>query len=148
MTRKCGDCTACCEGWLRAVIGGKEMSPGQPCQFLDKTCTIYDKRPKNPCQDYVCAWLSGELPMSLKPNFVKLIVSKKGYKNIEYYDATEAGKRITAPVLNELIQWAHKNKKNLLYRMQDQAYTIGTEEFMALQNEILKSYDKIINTKR
>lgn len=137
MTRKCGECTACCEGWLRAVIHNVEMTIGNPCQYLDKKCTIYDERPKNPCQEYRCAWLEGELPMSLKPNFAQIIVSKRYYKHVEYYEATETGKKITVPVLNELIQWVCKNKKNFLYRIRNQPYTIGTEEFMSLQNEIV-----------
>lgn len=137
MIRQCGNCTACCEGWLTAEIYGVTMKPGTPCQYLNKKCTIYDKRPANPCQGYNCAWLEGHLPLSLKPNFVGLIVSRRIYKDIEYYEVTEAGKKMTVPVLNEIIQWTYKNKKNLLYRVYNQPYTIGTEEFINLQDEIV-----------
>lgn len=44
--RLCGDCTACCDGWLRATIYAHEMKPCTPCHFVrEGCCSIYDQRP-------------------------------------------------------------------------------------------------------
>ncbi|MGZ5099109.1 MAG: SEC-C metal-binding domain-containing protein, partial [Usitatibacter sp.] len=36
--RKCGECTACCDGWVAGVIEGYEMKPGTPCHFRGEMC--------------------------------------------------------------------------------------------------------------
>src|SRR5690349_22796733 len=46
--RKCGECTACCDGWVAGTIEGHEMKPGTPCFFRgDHCCSIYERRPRS-----------------------------------------------------------------------------------------------------
>ena len=50
-SRQCGDCTACCEGWLHADIDGIELKPGKACDHLCAAgCGIYARRPKTPAR--------------------------------------------------------------------------------------------------
>ena len=59
--RSCGDCTACCDGWLSAPT--LEMRPGIPCKHrCDAGCNIYEDRPEDPCRLFQCGWLQGALP--------------------------------------------------------------------------------------
>src|SRR6267154_5178884 len=61
--RACGTCTACCDGWVVGTIRGHEMKPGQPCHFRGEgCCTIYERRPVDPCRNFVCGWLQEESP--------------------------------------------------------------------------------------
>ncbi len=55
--RSCGDCKACCNGWLAADILGHRMGDGVPCRFLRPDgCGIYERRPEL-CRSFVCGWL-------------------------------------------------------------------------------------------
>ena len=75
MKRECGTCTKCCEGWLTGEALGHNFYPGKPCHFLavNKGCTVYAKRPKDPCSSYKCAWLANE-DIALIPGESKLTV--------------------------------------------------------------------------
>ena len=98
----CGDCTACCEGWLRGDVHGVIMEPGTPCTFLNKLCVegcaIYKDRPKM-CKDYSCVYLTFDLDESFRPNecgFImttrkktdksKRYISVELIRNVEYND--------------------------------------------------------------
>ena len=73
--RTCGDCTACCEGWVSAK--DLEMWAGRACKHRTETgCGIYADRPENPCKIFQCGWLNGTLPEdeSFKPNQCGAIV--------------------------------------------------------------------------
>lgn len=132
MTRECGDCTRCCEGWLNAEIYDMKMYQGKPCHYLGKKCTIYDNRPENPCKSYTCEWLTNEdFPEWLKPNISNVIVTKKETedKSLNYYEIIETGKTIKSPVLNWFIHWALKTKSNIIYQVQGQMHKLGSAEF-------------------
>src|SRR5687768_2081971 len=61
--RKCGSCTACCDGWVEGTIHGHEMRPGTPCHFRGEgCCTIYERRPQQPCRNFICGWLAPGSP--------------------------------------------------------------------------------------
>ena len=51
--RSCGDCTACCEGWLSAK--DLKMWAGKACEHKTAAgCGIYADRPENPCKAFQC----------------------------------------------------------------------------------------------
>lgn len=59
--RTCGDCTACCEGWVSAK--SLDMWAGQACKHRTVSgCRIYENRPETPCKSFQCGWLNGTLP--------------------------------------------------------------------------------------
>ena len=60
--RSCGSCTKCCEGWLSGEALGHKFYPGKPCHFIaiGKGCSVYAKRPQEPCVSYKCGWISNE----------------------------------------------------------------------------------------
>jgi hypothetical protein len=60
--RVCGECQACCNGWLAAEILGYKMGGGNPCHFLrPQGCSIYERRPEL-CRSFVCGWLKPDSP--------------------------------------------------------------------------------------
>lgn len=77
--RECNGCTACCEGWLSGEAHGHYFQPGRPCHFkCEGGCSIYEKRPENPCKTFICEWLvNPELPEWMKPSVSKVITMKK-----------------------------------------------------------------------
>lgn len=73
--RECGDCTACCDGFLIGNSHGNKFGNYKPCLFLvEKKCTIYQDRPQS-CHDYQCAWTQGILPEWMKPTSCGVFVS-------------------------------------------------------------------------
>ena len=75
--RRCGPCTACCQGWAEGEIRGHRMFPGRPCHFLGSDgCTIYDERPQSPCRNFVCGWLQAGSPFpdAFRPDRTGVIV--------------------------------------------------------------------------
>lgn len=145
--RECGTCTKCCEGWLSSTIYGNPMHKGRPCFYLDicnSKCSIYQKRPQDPCRDYSCAWLTDEnevFPMWMKPNLSNVIVSQKGFqkdgKDFHYYEVIEAGKKIESEVLNWIIHWALGSGINIVYEVAGNKFIFGEPEFAESLSEMI-----------
>ena len=77
VTRTCGSCTACCDGWLQIEVRGHKVRKGQPCPFsVAHQCAIYPERPHDPCREFVCGWLvaSSPLPDWMRPDKADMIM--------------------------------------------------------------------------
>lgn len=138
MSRQCGDCTKCCEGFLSGEAKGKTFYPGKPCHFvtIGKGCSIYKDRPQDPCVSYRCAWLTDEnLPEWFKPNEINAITDVRKIKDIPYINVVEAGETLRANVLSWLIQYAMNNGLNLRWMVLGGAYWIGNKDFLDAMNE-------------
>lgn len=86
--RRCGPCTACCEGWLPGRVLDYEMKPGTPCHYLGSPgCSIYADRPADPCRNFLCAWMRSPdiFPDAFRPDRVGAIIRLKGWRNRPAY---------------------------------------------------------------
>lgn len=141
MKRECGSCTKCCEGWLHAKIGNYEMHKGKPCHFIsiNKGCTIYAKRPHDPCVTFKCEWLqNADIPEWMKPNEIQAIFKTDAINNIPYLNLREAGKTLDSRVLTWAIQYAITNNINLCWEVENSEYWLGSLEF----NEAMSAQSK------
>lgn len=131
--RQCGDCQACCEGWLHANIYGEFMYPGKPCHFIgDKGCSIYKNRPEDPCKNYKCMWLEDNtIPGHFKPNKIGTILTKRRIKGINYIEASDAGKKIDS----SLLAWLMNSGANFTYSIERQPHWFGSHEFNRAMKE-------------
>ena len=109
--RECGECGACCEGWLTGVAHGREFYPGMPCHFKGcNGCSIYEDRPEFPCKTYSCEWLkSDNVPEWMKPSESGVIITAKEWEDAEgvkqvYLEVTETGRKIDSTVLSWLFR--------------------------------------------
>lgn len=130
--RSCDGCVACCEGWLEADIYGYKMYPGRKCQFVsEKNCSIYPNRPKDPCQDFKCVWLTNsEIPHWIKPSLSNVILTLKKVKEIEYIQMKEAGSKVDSNILNWFMQYALSKNLNARYEVNGGWNYIGSSEFI------------------
>lgn len=132
--RKCDGCTRCCEGWLHATIETYPMYPGRKCQFHRKGgCSIYDRRPADPCRGYTCAWLTEEMiPEWMKPSESNVIMTWHLAKDINqmYLEVVECGTPLSAEVLNWIVHFHLRNNANVVYRLNGGSNHIGTKAFM------------------
>jgi hypothetical protein len=119
MQRQCGDCKACCEGWLVADIDGHKMSAGAPCiHCTDSGCAIYQTRPVNPCREFICAWLQEDspLPENFKPTESGVIVVfGRKWNGKKVIQAIPTGKKIPDKSLEWLMGYTRKTLIPLLF---------------------------------
>ncbi len=93
--RRCGECTACCDGWVAGTIRGHEMKPGVPCHFVRAAgCSIYEERPESPCRNFVCGWLApgSPFPDEFRPDRVGVIIIRVAWRGRPAYLLRSAGR--------------------------------------------------------
>jgi hypothetical protein len=138
MKRECGDCTKCCEGNLAGEVLGKTFYRSKPCHFvaIGQGCTVYEKRPKDPCVTYRCEWLNNpDIPEWMKPNLINTIIDRRKTKSgIEYMNIVEAGAELKAGVLSNLLLYALGNGLNILWEVEGGKNWIGSQEFLEEMN--------------
>lgn len=130
--RQCGECKACCEGWLSGQVNNHLFYRGQPCHYLgEKGCTIYEDRPEHPCRVFNCEWLINEtVPDWLKPNESKVILYTKEVQGFRYLRVVETGTKMKVEVMSWiLMEFAKKRITNLIYEIDGTTSIIGTHEF-------------------
>ena len=138
ITRKCDECSACCQGWLTANIHGREMYPGRACHFAtNKGCSIYNDRPHNPCVTYKCAWLNDDstiFPQWMRPDQSGVIISEREWKpGHTFWSILECGKQIDSKVLNWIYLYAQAHDIYFEIQVAGMWYYRGSPEFQ--QNE-------------
>ena len=136
--RVCGECTACCEGWLFGNAHGEGFWPGRKCFYMSSSgCTIYEDRPYSPCRTYRCEWLNNtkDIPEWLKPNLSNVILTKRTIGDIEYIDLVETGQKLDSSVLSWLFfKYSDGTFPNIAYRINNGLHYFGTQEFHELMN--------------
>ena len=138
--RTCGACTACCDGWLRIKIHGHEVYPGKPCPYsTGHSCRIYDRRPRDPCREFICGWLEqgSPLPDRFRPDRIGLLVirGKFHWRGLPVDVVVPAGKDPAGEALAWLQQHALASGRPLVYQVQELWHGFGPPEF---QQEILE----------
>lgn len=100
--RKCGECTACCDGNLAATIFSHKMYPGTPCHFLkDKQCSVYSVRPTT-CKKYFCAWVQEIVSEQYRPDKCGYLVSVKNSDKNQYFEVIKINENSDKTLLEEL----------------------------------------------
>jgi hypothetical protein len=129
--RQCDTCSECCKGWLFGNAYGHDFYPGKQCFYLQDKCTIYETRPVSPCSAYKCHWLETEdLPVWMRPDLSKVIVTHREVKGFWFYDITECGQTIRSDVLSWMTMWALNNGKNIRYQVNGGFNKIGSKQFL------------------
>jgi hypothetical protein len=135
--RACGTCTKCCEGYLAGEALGHTFFQGKPCHFIaiGKGCSVYAKRPKDPCQSYKCEWLTNvNIPEWMKPNDIDAIIDMRKIEGIEYLSIKEAGSPMQARVLSWIFQYALNNNLNIKWEIDGGINWVGSPDFIALMD--------------
>ena len=141
MKRECGSCTKCCEGTLIGEALGHSFFLGKPCHFvaIGKGCTVYAKRPQDPCVTYKCEWLvNPNIPEWLKPDAVNVIIDQREIEGQTYLNLREAGATVSSKVLNWFIQYVLQNQLNAVWQVEGGNYWMGNAEFVKLQDSLQK----------
>jgi hypothetical protein len=92
--RRCGTCTACCDGWMAGTINGHDMKPGTPCHYVrEGGCSIYEERPQSPCRNFSCAWVVEDSPFAeeFRPDRLGVIIVRIKWREHLAYLLVSAG---------------------------------------------------------
>lgn len=141
--RTCGECTACCEGWLHAdvKIGDIEykVRPGNQCpKIINHQCSIHNSelRPLKPCKSYSCVWLDNkDIPDYMRPDKSGVILTEKSFANIDYMQMVETGRKVDSSILAKVLTYAFATGKNIEFVVDNETYHLGSNDFMKLVME-------------
>ena len=135
--RQCGDCTACCDGWLVSEIYGHEMKPGVPCFFKkDGCCSIYERRPVLPCREFLCSWIAPNCPFpeSFKPDQVGVIILPIKWQGQPAYRLCSAGRDPDSALLQWMFNFSQQTGYPFFYEEAGETVGYGSATF---QEELL-----------
>jgi hypothetical protein len=144
--RQCGTCTKCCEGYLSGEALGHTFFAGKPCHFvaIGKGCSVYVKRPANPCVSYKCGWLTNEdIPEWMKPSDIDAIIDMREIGGISYLSLKETGCRLDSRVLSWFIQYGLNHGLCIAWEVDKGLNWIGTPEFNSLMTGLQSTFDLI-----
>ncbi len=133
MTRTCGTCTKCCDGWLSVDVYGNKVNVGNPCIFKKESCgcSIYQDKPIT-CKEFLCGWIRDDGTMFeewMKPEIVNFILVYYKVEELNWYKLVQAGEDINTLMLSYVIQKALRQNINLEYWIDNTQFLIGSEEF-------------------
>ena len=149
--RECGECTACCEGWL--ADKQLDMYAGKACAHCRSGgCAIYETRPEQPCRTFKCAWLQEEeaFPEEMRPDKCGAIVLTARYwREWSVMRATPVGAIIPESTLEWLrlhtlsqeipLIFYERGLENGVYTHIDRQRAYGSPEFAeAIQETVLR----------
>jgi hypothetical protein len=145
--RSCAECTACCDGWLKINVRGQDVFPGNPCRFsFAHKCSIYDDRPVDPCQQFVCGWLADKSPLPewMRPDKAKLILLPASFqwRGIPVHVAVAVGARAKEKAIDWLRGFCLKSRRPLVFQMDGEWIAYGPPQFQAEMAERLAAGDR------
>ncbi len=136
--RECGNCTACCEGWLECTVLGQEIVPGSPCRYIHEGhCSNYEQRPVSPCRDFVCAWVLADSPFpdSFRPNQLGVIIVRISWRDQPAYLLRSAGRDPSAELLEWMQRFSIRTGRPFFYEIAGEKLGFGPPLF---QQDMLK----------
>ncbi len=133
-SRACGDCAACCQGWLTTNALGHDIYLNHPCPHSNgHGCTIHTERPEDPCKLFFCAWatVDSDLPHWMQPNQSGVIVlsNRMHWQKmpVDILVSTENDPN------EKLIHWfqerCHQQGIMFVYQKNEQWFGYGPEQF-------------------
>lgn len=130
--RVCGECKACCQGWLSANILGHEMKPGTPCHFItDNGCSIYESRPAVPCRTFVCGWLRPDSPFpdGFRPDQLGIIFVPITWQERRAWILVPAGREPDDELLALMRQYSASTGEPHMIKKEGRLLCFGSPEF-------------------
>jgi hypothetical protein len=148
ITRSCGSCTACCDGWLKIEVRGTPVAPGHPCPYsITHGCSIYAERPTHPCREFICGWLVGSSPLPdwMRPDRSDMIMLAANFtwRGLPVDVIVPVGDQPKKKALDWLMQFSAANRRLLLYQIKGEWFAFGPPAFQAEMSERIQRGEKL-----
>jgi len=135
--RQCGDCVTCCGGWVAGNMLGHDVKPGSPCPFVRaEGCSVYERRPTNPCKNFICGWLlpDSPFPEHFRPDRVGVIIVRIAWRDRPAYILVSAGNDADEAMLEWMRRFSVQTGSPFFYAKAGEKLGFGPVEF---QQEML-----------
>jgi hypothetical protein len=130
--KKCCGAVIAIAGWVTGIIEGHEMYPGTPCYFRgDQCCTIYERRPKYPCRDFLCGWLQpgSPFPEEFRPDKLGVMVITMKWRGRDAYMLRSAGRDPDSKLLAWMREFSVRTGNPFFYEENGERLGFGPPEF-------------------
>ncbi len=132
--RPCGDCAACCLGWVKTKVNGVHIDVGRPCPHTDgRKCLIHEQRPQEPCRNFFCGWAQAGslLPDWLQPNRsgVIVITDRIHWQGRNVDILVSAGRDPDAGLIDWYQRFSIRHGRPFIYQRREQWYAFGPQAF-------------------
>jgi SEC-C motif len=130
--RECGACTACCDGWVEGTIYGHDMKPGTPCHWRGNGgCTIYERRPQEPCRRFICGWLApaSPFPESFRPDRLGVMIVPTRWRDGPAFILKSAPRDADEELLGWMREFSVRSGAPFFYEQRGERYGFGPQEF-------------------
>jgi len=146
--RPCGDCSLCCDGWVKTRVLDHDIDLNKPCPFSSgQNCTIHETRPEDPCRIFFCGWAEPEsdLPDWMKPSQSGIIVlsGRVSWAGRPVDVLVSAGKDPSKKLLDWYHEYSTKNMRPFIYERQQQWFAFGPKEFQYVVSQRLASGESL-----
>ena len=114
------------------------MKPGTPCYFRGEgCCTIYERRPKHPCRDFVCGWLAkgSPFPDDWRPDKVGVMVVPLKWRGGEAYMLVSSGRDPDEATLAWMREFSERTGRPFFHEIEGERYGFGPPEFLREMTE-------------
>lgn len=131
-SRSCGECTACCDGWLAGTIKGHDMKPGTPCHFMrEGSCSIYEDRPQSPCRDFNCAWVLDGSPFGddFRPDRLGVVIVPIRWREFPAYLLVSAGREPDPALIAQMERFSMQTRRPFFYEQAGKKIGFGPPLF-------------------
>lgn len=135
--RTCGECTACCDGWVEGTIRGHEMKSGVRCFFVGAGgCSIYEERPRSPCRTFVCGWLlpDSPFPEAFRPDRLGVMIIPLAWRGGPAWLLKHAGRDADTALLDWMRAFSLRTGQPFFYEQAGEKFGFGP---LAFQEEML-----------
>ncbi|GEM_PF-299648 len=135
-SRRCGECSLCCEGWVKTRVLGHSIDLGQPCPYSSgHNCTIHQTRPEDPCRIFFCGWAerNSPLPEWMRPDRCGVIVltGRSKWRGMDVDILVSAG----SDPAETLLDWFKKNslaaRRPFIFQIKEAWFGFGPPAFQA-----------------
>ena len=119
---------------------GYEVKPGFPCRFVRaEGCSVYERRPINPCQNFVCGWLlpDSPFPEGFRPDKLGVIFVRIAWRGLPAWILVSAGRDPDEPLLEWMRRYSMATGAPFFYAQAAEQLGFGPLEFQ--QEMLLKA---------
>lgn len=127
--RECGECRACCEGWLVGDAFGCAFGHGKTCTFLRDGCSVYLFRPQA-CKNFYCAWAQELLPESMRPDACGAMVTVERWSGGQFLRCISLGSPLGAAEKSHVLRFCEANSAPVIFEDGESSSMVGPREFL------------------